>query len=604
MKKLFLLPTLLFALLLFVSPVYAVDCSCNISGNCTISSSCSFTGSFNGTDAGTGDTNTSTLTVSSGVLTIAADQTLTAGSFDMSGAGSIVLGSNAAFTPGLPIYIHDADADGYPSSTTLYSTSDTGRRRRNLMTALTIDCADDNASNNLTCTGGTGNDGAVTISSNTNFTTDTIAGGRSYADGIAYRVNAPSDSATSVTRHSGSDTLSNGIAAGDEVLLINLQGWDTDYADAGNYEFMTVDSVTASTITFTSAITKSFDGSTASNQKVVIQRVPNYTDVTINSGVTLNAAGWDGLSTTPSGAAGYYTGIIAFKATGTVTVTGNIRVNGDGYRGAVGMGGWTNRHDGGEAYCGDNDGSSPDGGDTSTAYKSAALDNGLCGGGAGNGGGYSGNLYGGTTGTSAGGAGGPGSTGSFYGGGGGGGGYGTGGNGGQGGSGYGDNGGSSSGDGGAASNTCGDCNCEVCAGGGGGGGYYGDANLTTLFYGSGGGAGGAGYDGTGGSGGDGGGIIYIEGDTISVSGTISSTGANGADGATGGSGGVGSSGAGGAGGSIYLAGASITLGTSKVTATGGSGATRAYDGGNGGVGRIVVDSDSITGTTNPTYTNP
>jgi len=110
---------------------------------------------------------------------------------------------------------------------------------------------------------GDGADGAVSITTAKNINTDTIAGGRSYADGIAYRVVAPADGASSVARHSGSVTLSNGIAAGDEVLLINLNASSGDTADVGSYEVIGVSSITASTVTFTQAITKSYDGTTA-----------------------------------------------------------------------------------------------------------------------------------------------------------------------------------------------------------------------------------------------------------------------------------------------------------------------------------------------------
>lgn len=199
---------------------------------------------------------------------------------------------------------------------------------------------------------GDGADGAVTITAAKNINTETIAGGRSYADGIAYRVVAPADSATSVTRYSGSVTLSNGIAAGDEVLLINLQGASGDTADVGDYEIMEVSSVAADTITFTKAISKSFDGTTASNQKVVIQRIPNYTNVTLSSSGSLTASAWDGLATVPTGAAGYYTGIVALKASGTVSIASgtSIHANAKGYRGGAGSGTTTGVQ--GESYAG------------------------------------------------------------------------------------------------------------------------------------------------------------------------------------------------------------------------------------------------------------
>ena len=184
---------------------------------------------------------------------------------------------------------------------------------------------------------GDGVDGAVTITAAKNINTETIATGRTYADGIAYRVVAPADSATSVARYSASDTISNGIASGDEVLLINLQGASGDTADVGTYEIMEVSSVSASTITFAKAISKSFDGTTAGNQKVVVQRIPNYTNVTLSGSGSLTASAWDGLATAPTGAAGYYTGIVVFKASGTVDVGSgtSIHANAKGYEGGA-----------------------------------------------------------------------------------------------------------------------------------------------------------------------------------------------------------------------------------------------------------------------------
>lgn len=187
---------------------------------------------------------------------------------------------------------------------------------------------------------GDGADGAVTISTAKIINTQTIATGRTYADGIAYRVTAPADGATAVTRYTGTVTLSNGLVAGDEVLLINLQGTSADNADVGNYEFMQVQSVAADTITFTTPITKSFNGTSAANQKVIIQRVPNYTNVTFSGTGSLTAQAWDGLTATPSGAAGYYTGIVAFRANGTVTIASgtSITVAAKGFQGGSGAG--------------------------------------------------------------------------------------------------------------------------------------------------------------------------------------------------------------------------------------------------------------------------
>jgi len=179
---------------------------------------------------------------------------------------------------------------------------------------------------------GSGFDGSVTISASKNINTDTIASGRSYADGIAYKVDASTCTGTSLT----TINAVSGIAADDEVLLINLQGASADYTDVGNYEFLRISSVSGTTVNFTSSIQNSYDGSTASNQKVVIQRVPNYINVTLDSSGSLTASAWDGLATTPTGTAGYYTGIVAFRATGTVNVSGDIDVSEKGFRSGTG----------------------------------------------------------------------------------------------------------------------------------------------------------------------------------------------------------------------------------------------------------------------------
>ena len=199
---------------------------------------------------------------------------------------------------------------------------------------------------------GTGADGALAPAGTFNLNTDT-SGGRSYADGIAYQVNAPADAASSVTRFNGADLLSNGIVNGDEVLLINMQGASGDHADKGNYEILKVQSVTVSTITFTASISKSYDGTTAANQKVVVQRVPNYTSVTLDSTDSLTASAWDGLAA-PTPPAGYSTGIVVLRATGTVSVvaTASITVAGLGYRGGAGIA--SDGGNNGESYDGQN----------------------------------------------------------------------------------------------------------------------------------------------------------------------------------------------------------------------------------------------------------
>ncbi|MDP3763156.1 MAG: hypothetical protein Q8Q92_00650 [bacterium] len=466
-----------------------------------------------------------------------------------------------------------------------------------------------------TLNSGNGADGAVTLSGSKNLNTELI-NSLTYADGVAYKV----DTAVSFTSNTVAtvDTPS-GLTAGNEVLLINLQGASGDVADVGNYEFLTIESISSKTLTFTTSIVNHYTGTTASNQKIVVQRVPNYTNVTLNSGGVLTASAWDGLATTPSGTAGYYTGIVAFRANGTVTVGSNatITVSNLGYRKGAGATGSTDSQkggNGGESLTGvggtghigtDATGGGGGGGGGGNASSSTGA-NGTYGGG----GGAGFQVASGGTGSSTGGAGGGGGANA----GGGGGGYGSGGTGGNEGTAHNSDANAVGGTGGSTSGNGGLNSVTSSPGGGGGGGTYGSANLATLYFGSGGGGGGK-YgqtDAVGGDGGNGGGIVFIATNEISVAGAVSANGQNGSDGSSayfdGG-------GAGGAGGSILLISASTTLGTSLVTAASSTGGlngenggahndTNNTDGGKGGAGRVAIKYlGSLSGSTSPSSAN-
>jgi hypothetical protein len=124
-----------------------------------------------------------------------------------------------------------------------------------------------------------------------------------------------------------------GLAAGDDVLLINQQGSTSYNSNVGNYEILTISSINFSAIVFTTNITGSY-GTTSNadttGQKIMVQRVPNYTNVTVNSGITLTASAWDGTKG----------GVVAFKANGTVTNNGTISANALGYTGGIQV--WAN----------------------------------------------------------------------------------------------------------------------------------------------------------------------------------------------------------------------------------------------------------------------
>jgi len=147
-----------------------------------------------------------------------------------------------------------------------------------------------------------------------------------------------------------------------------------------------------------------------------------------------------------------------------------------------------------------------------------------------------------------------------------------------------------------------------------GGGVYNDDFATAFSGGSGGGGGGygTGNNSAGGTGGGGGGAVKITAPCIVVTGEIVS---NGGDGGTSNYEGVGGAGdgagaGGGSGGAIWLRAANVQLG-SGIQATGGAGGTtvngptsyRGGDGGAGGAGRIRVDAATVTGSTNPPYSN-
>ncbi len=182
---------------------------------------------------------------------------------------------------------------------------------------------------------GTGNDGNVTFSADTNLSS-VNTGTRSCSDGgdmVSYSVsslqNGTASSAT-LTDTPGAGCLN----VGDEVLLINLQGTAAANANVGQYEFLRVQSVQTDTVTFSTLKTRFYGsgasddlglGTSASSQRVLLQRVPNYNNVTVNASVSLTARRWDGS----------VGGVFYLRAHGTLTVEGAITMNGQGYRGGA-----------------------------------------------------------------------------------------------------------------------------------------------------------------------------------------------------------------------------------------------------------------------------
>jgi hypothetical protein len=174
---------------------------------------------------------------------------------------------------------------------------------------------------------GDGSDGAVTISGEVNINTDTIAAGRTYADGVVYRLDTVGTTSVVTTE------TPNGIVAGDLVMVFNSRGAGTsNYANVGNWEIKTVASINSTTVSFTESLENNYgeDGGNTgiSSRKVLIQRVPQYSSMDIQTGATLTANVFEGTNGTG--------GIVAFKCSGTCTVTGDIDASGLGFEGGGG----------------------------------------------------------------------------------------------------------------------------------------------------------------------------------------------------------------------------------------------------------------------------
>jgi hypothetical protein len=180
-----------------------------------------------------------------------------------------------------------------------------------------------------TCTGGSCTRDVcrpdVTISADSNLSTEPVTAGRTCAEAISYSVTALT--ATTATVATAPDVGC--LTTGDEIMLINLQGSAATTANVGVYENLHVASVSGSVITFTSAKTKQFGevgdtniGTATANQKVMLVRVPNFGKLTIAAGKTVTAAAWDGLKG----------GVVTFR-TNALTLDGTIDARTLGYRG-------------------------------------------------------------------------------------------------------------------------------------------------------------------------------------------------------------------------------------------------------------------------------
>ncbi len=178
---------------------------------------------------------------------------------------------------------------------------------------------------------GNGADNALTVFGDQTFNINTENQERNCfqgGDAVAYSVVELNVTFAQVSPAPQGDCLK----AGDEFLLINLQGTKTKYANTGRYEFLRVASLAGSQVNFTQA-KNSFYGANPGDdanigidvgqQRVVLMRVPNYEKVIVNG--TLTGLPWNGLKH----------GLVVFRVRGSLLGNGTIQMSGKGYRGTT-----------------------------------------------------------------------------------------------------------------------------------------------------------------------------------------------------------------------------------------------------------------------------
>ena len=359
---------------------------------------------------------------------------------------------------------------------------------------------------------GNGQDGDLTVGSNGTTTINST------------RVNVTASGT------SAAPSNSTGFAVGDIVLFYQVR----NTSDEGRWEFAEIQAINSATDwTLKQALAYSFNNSSGKAQVI---KVPRYRNVTINSSGTLNAPDWDGNTG----------GVLAFKASGSVTLNGTVSVSGKGFRG--GNGGHRINENNSDRHGYQGEGRNGTGGHSSSSNDS--------GGGAG--------------------------MADFY---------------------AGDGGGGGGGGSHASSGTNGtiDQSHQGQDYGRGATVTYGDVNLGRALFG--GGAGGGGSDDAlgayGGGGGAGGGLVLLYGQSVSGGGTVTAAGGVGVNGTGDGQGGGG--GGGGAGGAVALFAGTLSGSLNATGGSAGSGCCGSGNGGAGGGGRIRVEyCETNSSSANPT----
>jgi hypothetical protein len=160
-----------------------------------------------------------------------------------------------------------------------------------------------------------------------NLTHDTLTAGRTCAEAPQWSV--VSLAATTATLSSA--PLGDCLAAGDEVLLLDLQGTPSANANVGEWELLVVASVAGDVVTFAAARQQHYGAEAGSDtgigtgdadQKVALVRVPRYGALTVAAEAVVTADAWDGRQG----------GVVALRAE-SIQVDGSLSAARLGYRG-------------------------------------------------------------------------------------------------------------------------------------------------------------------------------------------------------------------------------------------------------------------------------
>jgi len=148
---------------------------------------------------------------------------------------------------------------------------------------------------------------------------------RAEPDMIAWPVAALDESAVTL----GTDAVV-GLAPGDEVLLLNVQGTTSDHERVGTAGLYVVADVVGGEVTLSEPIRERYatpGNGDLTGQRVNLIRVPRYAELVVSAGATVTASAWNGTKG----------GVLAFSVAGQLTLEEGAAVSmaSRGYRGGA-----------------------------------------------------------------------------------------------------------------------------------------------------------------------------------------------------------------------------------------------------------------------------